>query len=63
MYRLCKNKTKEIVVNFMIMLQTVLMVYSWWFFFTYFNAGIFFFYQIARYNVRWAESGWGVNFW
>lgn len=62
MYRMCQNKTKEIVVNFMIMLQTVLMVYSWWVFFTYFNAGIFF-YQIARYNVRWAESGWGVNFW
>lgn len=42
MYRMCQNKTKEIVVNFMIMLQTVLMVYSWWVFFTYFNAGIFF---------------------
>lgn len=42
MYRMCKNKTKEIVVNFMIMLQTVLMVYSWWVFFNLLQRWYFF---------------------
>lgn len=54
MYRMCKNKTKEIVVNFMIMLQTVLMVYSWWVFLTYFNVGIF---LISNYKVQCKMDG------
>lgn len=46
MYRMCKNETKEIVVNFMIMLQTVLMVYSWWFFFYLLQRWYFFYIKL-----------------
>ena len=46
MYRMCKNETKEIVVNFMIMLQTVLMVYSWWFFFLLTSTLVFFYIKL-----------------